>query len=179
VARVPVWDRPVRLLHWLLVAAVAAAWLTTLGMLRWHEPVGYLAAAVVLARVGWGFAGNRHARFSGFLRGPAATRDYAARVLARSEPRYLGHNPLGGWMVLALLAAVAALGVTGWLYSATDMFWGEAWLERLHAALAWLLLALIALHVAGVAFTSLRHGENLVRAMVDGAKQPPRPGDVP
>jgi cytochrome b len=157
VALVRVWDRPVRLLHWLLVAAVAAAWLTTVRMLRWHEPVGYLAAAVVLARVLWGFAGTPHARFAGFVRGPAATGAYAALVLDGREPRYLGHNPLGGWMVLALLTGVAALGITGWLYSATDMFWGEAWLERLHAWLGWSLLGLVALHVAGVAFTSRRH----------------------
>jgi cytochrome b len=179
VKRVPVWDRPVRLLHWLLVASVAAAWLTTFGLARWHEPAGYVAAAAVAARVLWGFAGTAHARFTSFVRGPAATRDYAARLLERSEPRYLGHNPLGAWMVLVLLAFVAALGLTGWLYAATDMFWGEAWLERLHAVLGWSLLALVALHVAGVAFTSLRHGENLVRAMIDGGKAPPRPEDVP
>ena len=81
-------------------------------------------------------------------------------------------------MVLALLACVAALGTTGWLYTATDLFWGEAWLESLHAILAWLLLALVAMHVAGVVFTSLRQRENLVRAMVDGAKPAPQPGDI-
>lgn len=177
-ARVHVWDAGVRGLHWLLVATVAAAWLTTLGLLRWHEPAGYAAAAIVAARVGWGFVARGHARFASFVRGPRATLAYAARVLGHREPRYLGHNPLGGWMVLALLACAAALGLTGWLYTATDRFWGEAWLERLHAVLAWLLLALIGLHVLGVLFASVRHRENLVRAMVDGAKAAPGPGDV-
>ncbi|MDB5857999.1 MAG: cytochrome [Ramlibacter sp.] len=176
--RVPVWDRPVRLLHWLLVGAVAAAWLTTLGLAGFHRAAGYGAAAIVVARIAWGFLGNRHARFSRFVLGPAATAAYAARVLAGREPRYLGHNPLGAWMVVALLACVAALGLTGWLYTSTDLFFGEPWLEDLHAILAWLLLGLIALHVAGVAFTSLRYRENLLRAMVDGAKPPPRGGDV-
>ena len=157
---------------------VAAAWLTSLAVQRWHEPIGYAALGIVAARIAWGFLGGRHARFASFVRGPAATAAYAGCVLARREPRYLGHNPLGGWMVLALLACVGALGVTGWLYAATDMFWGEAWLERLHAMLAWLLLAFIAVHVAGVLFTSLRHRENLVRAMVDGAKPAPQPGDI-
>ncbi|WP_427911830.1 cytochrome b/b6 domain-containing protein [Ramlibacter sp. MMS24-I3-19] len=176
--RVAVWDTAVRCLHWLLVATVAIAWLSSLALLGWHEPAGYAAAAIVAARVAWGFTGSRHARFASFVRGPAAVAAYGRRVLARRERRYLGHNPLGGWMVLALLACVGALGVTGWLYTATDLFWGEAWLERVHAALAWLLLALIALHVAGVVFTSLRQRENLVRAMVTGAKQAPGADDA-
>ena len=168
-----------RLLHWLLVLSVAAAWLTTMGALRWHEPAGYVAAGVVLARLAWGWAGRGHARFADFVRGPRATLHYLRSVLARREPRYVGHNPLGGWMVVALLACVAALGLSGWLYTGTDLFWGEAWLEQLHAALGWLLLALIALHLSGVALASLRHRENLVRAMVDGTKAAPGPGDVP
>jgi cytochrome b len=168
----------VRSLHWLLVVSVAAAWLTTLGMPRWHEPAGYAAAAVVAARVAWGFIASRHARFASFVRGPRATLAYATDVLAHREPRFLGHNPLGAWMVLALLACVAALGVTGWLYTALDRFWGEAWLEQLHAILGWVLLALATLHVLGVGFTSVRHRENLVRAMVDGAKRAPETGDV-
>ena len=176
--RVPVWDGVVRWLHWLLVATVTGAWLTSIAQLRWHEPTGYAALAIVAARIAWGFAGGPHARFASFVRGPVATVAYARSVLWRCEPRYLGHNPLGAWMVLALLACVAALGLSGWLYTATDLFWGEPWLESLHAILAWLLLALVAAHLAGVVFTSLRHRENLVRAMVDGTKAAPRPGDI-
>jgi cytochrome b len=92
-------------------------------------------------------------------------------------PRYLGHNPLGGWMVLALIAAVIVVGATGWLYT-TDAYWGEAWLEDLHDASAKALLALVALHVAGVIATSLLHRENLVAAMIHGRKLPPRQTDV-
>lgn len=177
-ARVPVWDLAVRSLHWLLVASVTAAWLTTLGLPRWHEPAGYAAAAIVGARVARGFVASGPARFASFVRGTRTTLAYATAVLTHREPRYLGHNPLGGWMVLALLACVAALGLTGWLYTATDRFWGEAWLEQLHAILAWVLLALAALHVLGVVFTSVRHRENLVFAMVHGAKRAPGAGDV-
>ena len=176
--RVPVWDRPVRLLHWLLLAAVATAWLTTLGFTQFHRAAGYGAAAVVAARIAWGIVGSRHARFGGFLRGPRAAAAYALGLARGHAPRYLGHNPLGAWMVVALLACVAGLGLTGWLYTRTDLFFGEPWLEGLHAVLAWLLLGLVALHVAGVAFTSWRHRENLVRAMVDGTKPAPRTGDV-
>ena len=176
--RVPVWDRPVRLLHWLLLAAVATAWLTTLGFTQFHRAAGYAAAAVVAARLAWGVVGSRHARFAGFLRGPRAAAAYALALAKGRAPRYLGHNPLGAWMVVALLACVAALGLTGWLYTRTDLFFGEPWLESLHAALAWLLLGLVALHIAGVAFTSWRHRENLVRAMVDGTKPAARSGDI-
>jgi cytochrome b len=176
--RVQVWDAPVRWLHWLLVAVVATSWCTTLAMTHLHRAAGYAAVATVLARLAWGFIGNRHARFRTFVRGPAPTIRYAADLLARREPRYLGHNPLGAWMVVALLACVLALGLTGWLYTRTDRFWGDPSMEQLHTALAWLLLALGVLHVTGVAFTSARHHENLLRAMVDGSKAPPRKGDI-
>lgn len=174
-----VWDRPVRLLHWVLVAAVATAWLSTLGwgFARAHEPAGYVALAVVALRVFWGFAGSRPARFSRFVRGPRAVLRYAVQICAGREARHIGHNPLGGWMVLLLLACVAGLGLTGWLYT-TDQFWGMAWLDQLHQALAWALLALIALHLAGVLFTSLRHRENLVAAMFSGDKPPPGVNDI-
>ena len=174
---VKVWDLLVRLFHWALVAALAAAWLSTLGFFRAHEPAGYVALGIVLVRLVWGFAGSRYARFAQFVRAPIWTMDYAARLWAGREPRYLGHNPLGSWMVLALLACVASLGMTGWLYT-TDTFWGIAWLDQLHGTLAWLLLALAALHVAGVAFTSWRHRENLARAMVTGNKAPPGARDI-
>ena len=82
----------------------------------------------------------------------------------------MGHNPLGGWMVLALLADAIATGLTGWLYT-TDRFWGVAWLETLHGALGEALLPLLLLHVAGVIFTSRRQGDNLVAAMLHGRKQ--------
>ncbi len=176
---VKVWDGLVRLLHWLLVLSVALAWISTLGLglLRTHEPAGWVALAVVVIRLGWGFAGSRHARFASFVRKPQAVRTYARQIRAGKEPRYVGHNPLGGWMVLVLLAVVAALGLTGWLYT-TDAFWGMAWLDQLHAALAWGLLVLIASHIGGVLFTSIRHRENLVSAMFSGRKPAAAPGDI-
>jgi len=111
------------------------------------------------------------------VRGPRAVLRYAVQLRAGREARHIGHNPLGGWMVLLLLACVAGLGLTGWLYT-TDRFWGMAWLDQLHQALAWALLALVALHLAGVLFTSLRHRENLVAAMFSGDKQPPGANDI-
>ena len=169
-----------RLLHWLLVASIGAAWLTGSSLGPAHELVGYGAIAIVLARLAWGFRSGRHARFaqfSQFVRPLAPTVRYLRAVLHGRAARHLGHNPLGGWMVVALLGCVALLGLTGWS-ATTDLLWGYAWPVRLHAALAWMLLALIALHVGGVLLTSWQHRENLVAAMISGNKAAPGPGDV-
>lgn len=172
-----VWDRLVRSLHWLLVAAVAAAWLTRAGWGKWHEWIGYATLALLAVRVGWGWLGPRYARFSEFVRPPSPTFAYAKRVLAASEPRYIGHNPLGGWMIVALIVATALACLSGWLY-VTDAYWGDERVERLHDAIATLLLALAAVHVAGVALASFRQRENLVASMIHGRKRPPAAGDV-
>lgn len=173
----PVWDRLLRVAHWCLAAAITVAWFAGEGWLRLHEWAGYAALAVVIVRVTWGFAGPGYARFGQFVMPPRVVLRYAASVLCHREPRHVGHNPLGGWMALALLAMTALVGVSGHLYT-LDAFWGMAWLERLHRASAWSLVGLIALHLAGVAFTSWRHRENLLAAMLTGRKRPPVAEDV-
>jgi cytochrome b len=167
--KIAVWDAPVRWLHWLLVISIAGAWFTSSRTGAAHEYVGYLAAATVLARFVWGFVGSPNARFSQFILAVRPTLGYLRQVIAGTAPRYLGHNPLGGWMVAALLGSVAMLTLTGWL-ATTDLLWGYAWPVRIHAGFAWLLVGLIALHVAGVLFTSWQHRENLIRAMFSGTK---------
>ncbi len=168
--KVRVWDLPLRLLHWLLLATVAAAWITSSSTGPAHLYLGYGAAAIVLARLAWGFAGNRYARFRQFVRAPAATRQYLIDVLDNHPARYLGHNPLGAWMVLALLSAIGLLTVTGWLAD-TDLLWGYAWPVLIHIAIAWALVVLVALHVGGVLFTSWHQSENLIAAMINGDKE--------
>ena len=176
-----VWDVLVRSLHGLLAATVLIAWASGHWLDRWfdeiHHTAGYLAAGVVLIRLAWGFRGSRYARFTQFVRSPRATWRYAQQLRAAREPRYIGHNPLGGWMVLALLATAAASSLTGFLYT-TDWLWGYDWLSNLHAALAWLMAALIVGHWAGVAVTSWRHRENLAVAMFTGRKRAAEPGDI-
>ena len=167
--QIKVWDRPVRLLHWLLAMTVMAAWVTGYWPRRVHDALGYVAAAIVALRVAWGYIGTPHARFAGFVTGPRESFTYLRQLWRGCEPRYLGHNPLGGWMVVTLLGCVAGLGLTGFLYT-TDWLYGYAWLESLHRGLAWLLVLLVPVHLFGVALTSLRHRENLVLAMLTGNK---------
>jgi cytochrome b len=176
-----VWDRLVRSLHWLLAAAAGTAWASGHWQPRHfdavHHTAGYVCAAAVLLRLLWGVAGSRYARLRQFVRGPQAVWAYARALRAGHEPRYIGHNPLGGWMVLALWTCAAALSLSGFLYT-TDWLWGYAWLENLHALLAWGLMALVIGHLGGVAMTSRRHREHLVAAMLTGDKRAAAPGDV-
>lgn len=172
-----VWTVSIRLLHWLLVTSVVASWWTRHGYGSIHEWLGYCALAVVALRVVMGLVGHGPGRFARFVRAPARVWRYARSVVRGDAPRYLGHNPLGGWMAVALLVMVAAVSGSGWLYT-TDRFWGLEWVENLHDGLTWALIGLVALHVSGVIHASLRHRENLAAAMLHGRKRAPEPGDV-
>lgn len=167
---VRVWDAFVRMCHWTLVLSIAGAWLTRHSPGRWHEWIGYASLAIVALRLAWGFAGSQHARLADFVRSASATMHYARELFAGAEPRYLGHNPLGGWMIVALLLAVTLVGLTGWLYT-TDRFWGIEWMEQLHSTLSDILFALAGLHIAGAIYASFRHRENLIAAMLHGRKR--------
>jgi len=177
IGTVRVWDPAVRVLHWTLVVGVALGWATTEWFGDWHKPVGYAALAVVVVRIAWGLIGPPHARFASFVRSPAVTVRYARLALSGHAPRYVGHNPLGGVMVIALFSCIGALALTGWLYT-TDRFWGDETVESIHGALAWTLVVLIALHVIGVIFASAHQRENLIGAMLHGRKRAPRDGDI-
>jgi cytochrome b len=167
-ATVKVWDPVVRLFHWSFAAAVFVALISDEDRAL-HENVGYVALALLLLRIVWGFLGPRPARFSSFLRPPGVVLAYLKDAAGLRARRYLGHNPAGGAMILLLMAMVATAVISGGL-SDTDRFFGTAWVEDLHRASANALIALIAFHLAGVVFSSLLHGENLVRAMVSGRK---------
>lgn len=175
-ATVRVWDPFVRVFHWSLAGLFAFALLTGDEWQRPHEAAGYAIAALVAARILWGFVGGRHARFSSFVRSPAETIRFVAAMARFSAPRHLGHNPAGAAMILALLGAIGVIAATGHMMT-TDAYWGIVWVEELHEAAAYATLGLIALHVAGVALASVEHGENLVRAMFTGRKRAPGPDD--
>ncbi len=173
---VKVWDPLVRIFHWSLVASFAVAWISADEWDDLHIWAGYAAAGLIAFRLVWGLLGPRYARFTQFLRRPASVAAYLKDLVSGRERRYLGHNPAGGAMVLALILSLAALCLTGWMCT-LDMFWGEEWVEEAHEILANLLLVLVGLHLAGVVLASLKHQENLVRAMITGRKRAPAAGD--
>ncbi len=167
---VKVWGPLVRVSHWLLVLAIVLSWLSRHGWGIWHERAGYFALTVVLTRVLWGFLGPAQVRFTDFVRSPSHTLGYLGQVLRRAESRHLGHNPLGGWMIVALLLVSGLVALSGWLYT-TDRFWGIEWVENLHSLLADVLVALAVVHLAGVLYGTFRHRENLVASMIHGRKR--------
>jgi len=112
---VRVWDPLVRLFHWSLVAAFAVAWLTADELSTVHEIAGYVVAGLIAFRLVWGFVGSRNARFAHFLKAPGATLSYLGDMARGKERRYLGHNPAGAMMIVALLVMLSGTALTGWL----------------------------------------------------------------
>ncbi|MBB4285479.1 cytochrome b/b6 domain-containing protein [Roseospira goensis] len=110
---IQVWDPFVRIGHWILVAGFLIAYFTE-GEPAWlHEWAGYAVAITILLRVVWGFIGSEHARFSDFVRSPVAAWEYIKGIPAGTAKRFIGHNPAGGLMALALMASLFAASYTG------------------------------------------------------------------
>ena len=174
---VPVWSAAIRAGHWALAACVLASlWLYEGG--AWHERLGYAALALATWRVVLGLTTRTlHLRFANFVNGPTATLSYLRALVMRREPRHLGHNPLGGWMIVLLLAAAVLAGGSGALYNA-DRFWGDEVVYTVHRIAGWAFVVLVPLHVLGVIVTSLLQRENLVLAMFSGRKRKAAPGDI-
>lgn len=171
-ATVKVWDLFVRIFHWSLAGLFVVAYATGDEIEKVHIAAGYTIGVVLALRVVWGFIGPQHARFSNFVRPPREVFAYLRDVVTLRAPRYIGHNPAGGAMILALLVMLAGTCVTG-LMMTTDVFWGAEWVEDVHEVLANLTVALVVLHVLGVLAASFEHGENLVKAMITGRKRAP------
>ncbi len=166
-AEICVWDGLVRLFHWGTAALVAVAFIVDNRAV--HEAAGLAVLPLVALRIFWGFTGPAHARFADFVARPGTIIAYLRALRGGHPPRYLGHNPAGGAMVVGLLALLLITAGTGWM-SETDRWFGVPWVSDLHATASHLLLIMIGLHVAGVLASSLLHRENLVRAMLTGRK---------
>jgi len=176
---VRVWDLPLRLFHWLLVATVTAAVLTgQIGgnLMLWHGRLGILITGLIAFRLAWGLVGSTHSRFASFVRGPAAIIAYL-----RGGWHGLGHNPLGALSVLGLLT-VLGLQASGGLFANDDIaFQGPLyglvskdtsdWMTGLHRKGFWLVLALVVLHIAAIVFYTRVKGEKLVGAMLTGQQE--------
>ncbi len=167
---IKVWDQFVRVFHWLLVAVYAAAWITADEWDRAHEIAGYAIVVLVGLRIIWGLVGSRHARFSEFIYKPAVVIGYFKDVVLMRAKRFVGHNPAGGIMVLAMLLSLVAVSATG-IMMTVDSLWGKEWIEDLHEVTANLTLGLVFLHIAGVIIASVQHRENLIRSMFTGLKR--------
>lgn len=110
---VRVWDILIRIFHWALVLSFIVAYLTSEEDNPWHIYSGYTVLGLIIFRLIWGFVGSRHARFSDFVRPPAVVYQYVKSLLAGQPPHYIGHNPLGGWMVIAMLITLFAVTLSG------------------------------------------------------------------
>lgn len=189
-----VWDLPLRMFHWLLVLNIAASWYTAengeeylsvgdraYAYIEIHFFLGYLALALVAFRVIWGFVGPKHARFSNFLAGAKKLLDYAGTVLRRDARPSIGHNPLGGWMVVLMLAMVGSQAFTGlFMIDNSDIYpaiyhgsvSGElvSIFSRFHRINFDVLLWVICLHVLAILFYVFYKRQNLVQPMITGKK---------
>ncbi len=185
-----VWDLPVRVFHWSLVAGFATAYLSAeFHKMTLHVWVGYGLIALLAFRLVWGFIGNPYARFKSFIFSPQETLAYVASLRSGHPKHYYGHNPAGALMVFALLALLLAIFSSGLVTLAAIDFEGPLlflansvsdetayFFRHAHDWLVNIALLLIPLHLLGVVSGSLQHKENLVRAMVTGMK--PRAADT-
>jgi cytochrome b len=181
--KVKVWDVPVRLFHWLLLGLVGFSWWSGDqgdNWMDWHSKSGYAILTLLLFRIGWGFIGSDSARFAQFVRGPRASFAYLRSVFKRQPKAYLGHNPLGGWMIMALLLVLLVQVITGLLgnddsdYSAPLSHWvshdTSSFITTLHAYNFDLLLILVGLHVAAVLTHLVMRRDDMLKAMFTGVK---------
>ena len=173
---VRIWDVPTRLFHWAFAACVVGAYVCVkLGGLYmdWHVRLGLAAFGLVAFRIVWGFIGPRHARFFNFVRGPGAMMAYLRGALPQG-----GHNPLGALSVLAMLLAIGVQAASGLFITDDIMVQGplygridpstSSFLAWLHHSNEWIMIALVALHLAAVVWYALVRRQTLVRAMITG-----------
>jgi len=168
--KILVWDLPTRAFHWLLALSFTGAFLTAESerLRSLHVTLGYTVLGLIVFRLLWGLVGTRYARFASFAFGPRRVLAYLGSILRGGPEHHVGHNPAGSWAIYALLALGLAAGASGVL--AYNDFGGH-WIEESHEALASAMLAMVVVHLFGVAVSSLIHRENLARAMLDGRKR--------
>jgi cytochrome b len=183
---VKVWDLPVRLFHWIITVLFVVQLVTgKVGgeLMPWHKLCGYAILALVIFRILWGFAGSTHARFASFMAGPRASWRFARRLFSRQAVPQLGHNPLGGWSVMAMVVTLAVQGVSGLF--ANDGVAHEGPLSPLvsldvsnlmtqvHDWNLKLIVVLVGIHVLAVVFHLIVKHDEIVVPMFTGVKHVP------
>jgi len=181
--QIRVWDLPTRLFHWLIVIFVVISFTTGMvggNWMSYHLKSGYITLTLLIFRLSWGFWGGRYSRFVSFVHGPIAVMRYAKTLLRKDTPKLLGHNPMGGWSVMAMLAAllvqvgtglfanddIATQGpLYGWVSKSTS-----DWLTGIHIFNKGVILFLVSLHLSAVLFYILIKHDNLIVPMVTGLR---------
>ncbi|MEJ7138977.1 cytochrome b/b6 domain-containing protein [Amphibiibacter pelophylacis] len=176
--RITVWDPLVRITHWCVAALVLSnlfnPWINEGS--QWHRWSGYAACTLVAIRLIWGFVGTRHARFSDWFPWPSKVLAYVRATLRGQHPEFIGHNPLGSVMMLALWAMILTMGVSGYMMG-LDEWYGVEWLENVHEYTAWLIQISVVLHVLAAIVGSKQVGYNLIASMIHGKKPLPAAND--
>ena len=167
---VRVWDWPLRAYHWALAVFVLIAWFTPNKYDSLHRFAGYTVLGLIVFRLGWGFFGTRYSRFRTLKRRLRATPQYLWNLRRGKTGRYLGLNPAGAAMLVAMLLLLAVSTISGWM-QVTVRFFGVWWVEDTHAFSSDAVMVLVVLHVLGVLVMCALQKENLVRAMISGWKR--------
>ncbi len=181
VKKVKVWDIPTRLFHWLLIILMAGLWWTASeGEMEWHQILAYSLLIILCFRWIWGFIGSETSRFKQFIHSPSKTINY---IKSRNDQilidKTIGHNPAGGYMVIALLILISVQFVTG-LFTTDDIYTEgplyslmddniSDWLSWLHHNLFYGILGFVAIHVFAVIIHTFK-GDAIISAMVHGNK---------
>jgi len=178
-----VWDTPTRLFHWLLVGLVFFSYITGkigISTMKYHEWSGFAILILAEFRLVWGFMGGLHSRFDSFIKGPTTAIRYALSLLRKDSIPHIGHNPLGGWSIIAMLVSLLIQVGTG-LFANNDILTEgplyalvsketSDWLTGIHHLNQRALLILIVIHICAVIFYQLAKGDNLIKPMITGNK---------
>ncbi|MBR1169810.1 cytochrome b/b6 domain-containing protein [Bradyrhizobium liaoningense] len=167
---IAVWDLPLRLWHWALAVGVLAAWFTPTVYDGLHRVVGYTVLGLLAFRLAWGVWGSRYSRFRMVGVRLRASPRYLWNLRRGITGRYIGLNPAGTLMLVALLASLAVSTITGAM-SVTVTFFGVWWVEDAHHYSSDAVIVLVVLHVVGVVLMGILQRENLIRAMITGRKR--------
>ena len=178
-----VWDIPVRLFHWLLVACLFGQWLTAEVLedtMQIHFYIGYFTLGLIIFRLVWGFIGTKYAKFNSFISGPKAIFRYLRSLKAKQKSFTIGHNPLGGLILPAVLLLVGLQAVSG-LFTSDDIISAgpyfdsadstlQKWMQWLHHNIFDVLIGIVVIHLLAIAWYRIAFKHNLITPMLSGHK---------